>query len=548
MDGRLIIGDERIETPTKLTSVNPATLEPLGEVFLAREDECRRAIEAAKAAERGWRELPTAEKKRIFLRAKDILLARAGELADLVCREKGSPIVEANAVDVITGLEILDYYGRHLDKVRRPRKTRLYQPLLAHKKSSFLFQPLGVTLIISPWNFPFVIPLSDATSALAAGNTVVLKPSSTTPLTGLFIGEIYREAGLPPGVLNIVNTRAAQAEYMITHPTVQTVMFTGSVGVGRRVMELAARNLTHIVLELGGKDPMIVLDDADLDLAARGAVWAAFMNTGQSCASIERVYVDAKIAEPFTSRVLDLARSLRVGNPMDEDIDIGPMTTADQRKTVEEHIADARAKGARILCGGERLKDLPGYFLTPAVLAGVDHTMKVMTEETFGPVLPIMPFRTIEEAAALANDCEYGLTASVWTRSKAGAEWLAERIEAGTVTVNDHMFSFTDPKAIWGGVKKTGVGRSHGPYGLLDISNIKLVSYDFHRRKDQLWWYPYDRAKGRFMRNAVVLLHARGLRAKLGSLGALLPEWRAIKAGSSLKNLSKFAGRFFRLG
>ncbi|HEX2694420.1 MAG TPA: aldehyde dehydrogenase family protein [Acidobacteriota bacterium] len=546
MDGRLIIADERIETSQKLVSTNPATLEPLGEVSLAGEEECRKAIEAAKAAERGWRELPIADKKKIFLRAKDILLARAGELADLVCREKGSPIVEANAVDVITGLEILDYYGRHLDKARAPRKARLYMPLLAHKKSAFLFQPLGVTLIISPWNFPFVIPLSDTTSALAAGNTVVLRPSSTTPLTGLFIGELYRQAGLPPGVLNVVNSRVAQAEYMITHPAVQTVMFTGSVGVGRRVMELAAKNLTHIVLELGGKDPMVVLDDADLDLAARGAVWAGFMNTGQSCASVERVYADEKIAEAFTAKVLDLAKSLRVGDPLDPDIEVGPMTTRDQRETVEAHIADARTKGAHVLCGGERLKDFPGYFLTPAVVSGVDHTMKIMTEETFGPVLPIMAFKTLEEAVALANDCEYGLTASVWTRSKTKARWLAERIEAGTVTVNDHMFSFTDPKAIWGGVKKTGVGRSHGPYGLLDISNIKLVSTDFHRRKNQLWWYPYDRAKWSFMRNAIVILHHRKLGAKLKSLGALLPQWRIIKAGSSPKNLWKFAERFFR--
>ena len=294
----------------------------------------------------------------------------------------------------------------------------MYMPLLAHKKSAFLFQPLGVTLIISPWNFPFVIPLSDTTSALAAGNTVILRPSSTTPLTGLFIGELYREAGLPSGVLNVINSRAAQAEYMITHPVVQTVMFTGSVGIGRRVMELAARNLTHIVLELGGKDPMIVLDDADLELAARGAVWAAFMNTGQSCASIERVYVDAKIAKAFTARVLELTRSLKVGDPLDPDVDVGPMTTKDQRETVEAHIADARAKGARVLCGGERIKDLPGYFLTPAVLSGVDHTMKIMTEETFGPALPIMAFGSPDEALALANDCEYGLTASVWTRNR----------------------------------------------------------------------------------------------------------------------------------
>jgi succinate-semialdehyde dehydrogenase/glutarate-semialdehyde dehydrogenase len=547
MDGRLIIAGERIETPKKLASLNPATLEPLGEVSLASDDDCRRAVEAAKAAETGWRELPVAAKKSIFLRVREILLGRAPELAELVCREKGSPIVEASAVDVITGLEILDYYGCHLDKARAPRRTRLHNPLFAHKRSAFLFQPLGVTLVISPWNFPFVIPFSDVTSALAAGNTVVLRPSSTTPFCGLFIGEVYAEAGLPPGVLNVVNTRAPQAEYMISHPAVQTVMFTGSVGIGRRVMELAARNLTHIVLELGGKDPMVVLEDADLELAARGAVWAAFMNTGQSCASVERVYVDEAVVEPFTAKVLELTRSLRVGDPLDPDIDVGPMTTKEQRDVVEDHLADARARGARILCGGERLKELPGYFLTPAVVAGADHTMKIMMEETFGPALPIMAFRTMEEALALANDCEYGLTASVWTRNRKSAAWLADRIEAGTVTVNDHMFSFTDPKAIWGGVKKTGVGRSHGPYGLLDISNVKLVSYDFHRRKSQLWWYPYDRSKIGFFRQATVLLHGGRLGAKFKSLGALLPQIRAIKAGNSMKNLWKFTRRFFHL-
>ncbi|MBN2206202.1 MAG: aldehyde dehydrogenase family protein, partial [Candidatus Aminicenantes bacterium] len=199
MDGRLIIAGERVETPKKLASINPATLESLGEASLAAEDDCRRAIEAAKAAERGWREMPVAAKKAIFLRVKEILLGRAGELAELVCREKGSPVVEASAVDVITGLEILDYYGCHLETARAPRGTRLHNPLFAHKTCAFLFQPLGVTLIISPWNFPFVIPFSDATSALAAGNTVVLRPSSTTPFCGLFIGEVYREAGLPPG-------------------------------------------------------------------------------------------------------------------------------------------------------------------------------------------------------------------------------------------------------------------------------------------------------------------------------------------------------------
>ncbi|MDH4197502.1 MAG: aldehyde dehydrogenase family protein [Candidatus Aminicenantes bacterium] len=546
MDGRLIIAGQRLATSQTLTSTNPATLEPLGDVYLATEAECARAVAAAHDALPAWRAVSVAEKKRMLFRAQEILLRRSRELAELVTREKGSPISEATTVDVLTGLEMLDYYAHHLEKVRAPRKTKLHIPLFAHKKNAFHFQGLGVTLIISPWNFPFVIPFSDTLSSLVAGNTVVLRPSSTTPFIGLFIGEIFLEAGLPPGVLNVVNSRITQAEAMIVNPVVRTIMFTGSVGIGRRVMELAARNLTHIVLELGGKDPMIVLDDVDLDKAARGAVWNAFMNTGQSCASVERAYVARSLYEAFVAKCLETTKALRIGDPLDPTIDVGPMTTLSQLETVMEQLADARAKGAEVLCGGDRREDLPGYFLRPAVLTKVDHTMKVMTEETFGPVLPIMPFASLEEAVALANDSEYGLTASVWTRDRKKAAWLAERLEAGTVTVNDHMVTFCDPKAIWGGVKKTGVGRSHGPYGLDDISNIKFVSLDFHHRKTQTWWYPYSEVKRGIIENATVLFHDRRFSRRLQALFGLLRRWGTVKAASAWKNIWRVTGRLFR--
>ena len=415
-----------------------------------------------------------------------------------------------------------------------------------NKKSSFHFHPLGATLVISPWNFPFLIPFCDVLSAMTAGNTVILRPSTTTPLTALLLGEVFVEAGLPPGVLNVVVCRVPQAEAMIVHPDIQTVMFTGSVGIGKRIMELCSRNLTNLTLELGGKDPMIVLKDADLERAARGAVWTSFMNCGQSCGSIERVYVDRAVVEAFTARVVELTGTVKVGDPLDPGVDMGPMANAGQLKVVLEHIEDARAKGARILSGGKTLTSLPGYFIEPTVLDRVDHSMKVMAEETFGPTLPIMPFDSPDEAVALANDSRYGLTASVWTRNRGQAEWFAERLEAGSVTTNDHMYSFVEPRAIWGGIKQTGMGRSHGPYGLHELVNIKYVSMDFLGKRSQTWWFPYDQGLERLLEKTITVYHGQGLGRKLRAALSLRLELPRILRTSSVLNYVKSLPRIFK--
>ncbi len=546
LDGRFIIDNERGASSDKIAVENPATLEPLGEAFLASGDDCRRAVEAAKRAFPLWRDFPLQEKQKIFLKAKEILLRRSSEIAELITREKGTPQLESLTVEVFTILEALDYYGRNQKRSLAPRKVRPHVPLFAHKKCRYLFQPLGPSMVISPWNFPFMIPFLDIISELTAGNTVVFRPSTSTPFTGLAVGEIMMEAGLPAGVLNTVPCRVPQAEEMLVNPVVQSVNFTGSVSVGKRIMELASRNLTKIVLELGGKDPMIVLRDADLELAARGAVWEAFMNTGQSCASVERVYVESQVAEEFKRRVVELTAALRVGNPMDPGVDLGPMENTGQLKLVEEHVREAREKGAQVLCGGERLTRLPGYFYAPTVLTGVDHTMKVMTEETFGPVLPIMAVSDVEEAIALANDSHYGLTASVWTRNKKLASRVAERLETGGVTVNDHMITFNEPKAIWGGVKQTGQGRTHGPYGLLELVNVKFVSADFSKTKTKQWWYPYREEGLRLMENTLPLLHHRRFWTRLKSLLSLVPRIREIHSTIPFRSLLRIVSRLFR--
>ncbi len=546
LDGRFIIENNRGVSNDKIGVENPATLEPLGEAFMASADDCRRAAEAARRAFPMWRDIALPEKQRIFLKAKEILLRRSFEIAELITREKGTPLVESLTVEVFSILEALDYYGRNQKRSLAPRKVRPHVALFAHKRCRYLFQPLGPSMVISPWNFPFMIPFLDIISELTAGNTVIFKPSTSTPFTGLAVGEIMMEAGLPAGVLNVVPCRVPQAEGLIIDPIVQSVNFTGSVSVGRRIMELASRNLTKIVLELGGKDPMIVLGDADLELAARGAVWEAFMNTGQSCASVERVYADARIAEEFKKRVVELTASLRVGNPLDPDVDVGPMENMGQLRVVEEHVREAHEKGAEILCGGDKLTHLPGYFYAPTVLTGVDHTMQVMTEETFGPVLPIMAFSDVEEAIALANDSHYGLTASVWTRDRKLADRVAERLETGGVTVNDHMMTFNEPKAIWGGVKRTGQGRTHGPYGLLELTNIKFVCADFSKKRTKQWWYPYRPENLRLMENTLPLLHHRKFGPRLRSLVGLLPRLGAVNATTPLRSLLKITSRLFR--
>jgi acyl-CoA reductase-like NAD-dependent aldehyde dehydrogenase len=543
MDGRLLIRDERIETADKLVSENPATLEPVGEASLATKFLCDEAVAAARDAYPLWRDIPPSDKRGLLRKVERALEKRATEAARLISLEKGSPYPESLSVEVFGALQALHYYADNQGRILKPRAAKHHVPLFYNKKSAFHFHALGPTLVISPWNFPFLIPMSDILSALTAGNTVVLRPSTTTPLTGLLIGELFAEAGLPPGVVNVVVCRVPYAEDMITNPAITTVMFTGSVGIGKRIMELASRNLTNLTLELGGKDPMIVLEDADIERAARGAVWTAFMNCGQSCGSVERAYVAAGIAEEFTTRVLALTREVRVGNPLDPDIDMGPMANAGQLKIVEDHIADAKAKGAVIPLGGRRMASRPGYFIEPTVLTGVDHTMKIMTEETFGPTLPIMPFGSLEEAVALANDSKYGLTASVWTRNPKQAAWLAERLEAGTVTVNDHMYSFVEPRAIWGGIKQTGMGRSHGPYGLNELVNIKYVSMDFHPKPAQLWWFPYDQGFARLMEKAITTFHAPSLGRRLGAAVSLRREWRRIKTRSRLLNFVKASRR-----
>jgi succinate-semialdehyde dehydrogenase/glutarate-semialdehyde dehydrogenase len=521
-------------------AVNPATGRAFAEASLLDRAQALSAVAAATAAFPAWSRRSFHERGEVLLRFRDLLLAQAEDIAALIAREQGKPAAEAHLVEVFPSLEALAHLAHHAEELLRDDAVESHSLLLAHKDAHLVYAPLGVVLAITPWNYPFSISLTGVAAALIAGNTVVLKPAPATTLIGLAIGALFREAGVPDGVVNVVAVDDAVAPALVEDPRVDKIVFTGSVATGKRVMAAAAANLTPVVLELGGKDAAVVCRDADLDRAAKGLVWGAFVNAGQTCASVERVYVEEAVAAAFTDKVVEETRRLRMGDPAADETDVGPMTMERQRRIVEEHVADAVARGARVLVGGTAPAG-PGYFYPPTVLTGVDHTMRIMREETFGPVLPIMSVPSLDEAVRLANASEYGLTASAWTRDPETASRLQRDLQAGVVTINDCVYSYGEPTAPWGGVKQSGIGRTHGLPGLREMVQVKYVAREFGGGAD-LWWYPYGAEFHRFMSTANRALHARSpwtrITAQLRLLG-FGRFWRRARLLGILKNVDK---------
>jgi acyl-CoA reductase-like NAD-dependent aldehyde dehydrogenase len=527
-----------------LAGVRPALEPATGTVFaqssLLGAGQVNEAVGTASAAFPGWSALSFRERSRHLLALRQAVLEDADDLARLIAREQGKPQAEAQAVEIFPTLEALKHLALHGEDVLRDDAVRSEVLLFAHKSCRLVYAPLGVVLVITPWNYPFAISLGGIAAALAAGNTVVLKPAPATTLIGLRLGALCRKAGIPDGVVNVVAVDDSLAPALVEDARVAKIVFTGSVATGKKVMASAAKNLTPVVLELGGKDPAIVCKDADLDRAARGIVWGAFLNAGQTCASVERVYVLEEVKERFVAKVVEETKKLRLGDPTVPTTDVGPMSMERQRRIVIDHVEDARARGARVLVGGEAPPG-PGCFYPPTVLTEVDHSMRIMREETFGPVLPIMSVASLDEAIRLANDSEYGLTASGWTRDPETAQKLQERLVAGVVTINDCVSSFGEPTAPWGGVKQSGVGRTHGLAGLREMVQVKYVTEDWSRGP-ALWWYPYDAGYGRLMATANRALHSRSFFTRIvHQLGFVRfgRFWRRVSSLSLLRNLDK---------
>jgi succinate-semialdehyde dehydrogenase/glutarate-semialdehyde dehydrogenase len=510
-----------------LVVVDPATLEELDQVPLMTADEIKEAIARAERMFPLWRDLPVRERATYVLRARDYLLEHVDEVARTITLEMGKPGVEALASEVLVTADLMDHFARRAEEVLadEPIPIHLYRVI---RQSYVRREPIGVVSVISPWNFPLSIPMSSIVFALLAGNTVVFKPASDAVLVGKKIEEIFEAAGLPGGVLNLVVAEGASVGTALYEPPIRKVAFTGSTATGVAILREASKHLIPVTLELGGKDAMIVLPDADLERAAAGAVWGAFFNAGQACASVERCYVHRAVYDRFVSLVAEQTRRLEVGRGTEPGVDVGPMTNARQREVVEEHVRDAVERGASIVVGGERPAGLAGNFFLPTVLTGVTQDMRCMREETFGPTLPIMAFDTEDEVVAWANDSEYGLTASVWSKDRERAEALAGRLEAGTVSINDHAASFGLSETPWQGVKKSGMGVSHSDEGLRAFTVAKHIAVDRIPLTSSPWWYPYSAVKYEAFKSGIKMAVGGrgmgsvfdGLRSAIASLGA----------------------------
>jgi acyl-CoA reductase-like NAD-dependent aldehyde dehydrogenase len=491
-----------------LESFNPATGALVGTVETIGPGKVQGIVDEVAEVQPFWAQLSLADRARYMRRAGDVLLDELDDVAALITAEQGKPRVEAYTMELLPTVDACKWIAEEGPDILSDERVPMPQAFLKTKRSKFLYEPLGVVGVIGPWNYPWTIPFSEVAIALMCGNGVVLKPASLTPLIGERIQSIFDKAGFPEGLVRTVHGGGRIGDALVKS-SAKKIFFTGSVEVGYKVGVECAKRMKGSVLELGGKDPAIVCADADLANAISGTVWGGFANGGQTCTGIERVYVHESVAKEYIDGVVRETERLTVGDPSDWQTEIGPMTSTDQADIVEELVADAVKSGAKKLTGGTTMvKGQKGRFIAPTVLTGVTHEMRIMKEEIFGPVLPIVTVSSEEEAIRLANDSQFGLGASVWTTDRGKGERMARQIESGMVWVNDHSFSHGACQCAWGGVKDSGLGRSHSKFGFYECVNVKQTSYEPGWTRD-FWWQPYDAELGQAIRSSAQVLYGR---------------------------------------
>jgi acyl-CoA reductase-like NAD-dependent aldehyde dehydrogenase len=515
-----------------LESYSPLTRERIGSVPTLSPEDVQVVVDDVASVQPFWAQLPLAGRARYMKRAQQAILDQIDDLARLLAREQGKPINEAYIMELIPTVDALGWIADAGQQILADERIPQPQVFTKLKKSVFSYEPLGVVGVIAPWNYPWSIPFGEVAMALMAGNGVVLKPASLTPLIGDRIREIFERAGFPDGLVRTIHGGGAVGNALVESSAAK-IFFTGSVEVGRRVGVACAERLKGSVLELGGKDAQVVCADANLEHAISGCLWGSFANAGQTCAGIERVYVVREVADRFIEGVVSGADALTIGDPLSFDTEIGPMVSREQYELVKELVDDAVANGAELRCGGpvEHESYPDAAFFAPAVLTNVTHDMRIMREEIFGPVVPIVTVDSEEEAIRLANDSNFGLSASVWTLDREKGDRIARRLEAGSVWINDHMYSHGTCQCSWGGVKESGIGRAHSKFGFYECVNVKHVAWEPSKFKD-FWWYPYDEALGDALKASAKLLYGRrkqrfeALRTGAGPLAKLTQRLR----------------------
>jgi succinate-semialdehyde dehydrogenase/glutarate-semialdehyde dehydrogenase len=511
-----------------IQSINPATLEVNAEIQSTAPGDVADIFANARQAQKKWAGFSIKKRLDHLMAGKEYLLKNTDDIARIITLDNGKTLLESLAAEIYPVLDMYRFIAT--DGRRALREEKLSNPIfpIARIESGNVFEPLGVIGIISPWNYPFAIPMTQILAALLAGNAVVLKPSNLTAYVGDAINKLFQESGMPQGVVNVLQGSGSVLGNAMMDARPDKVVFTGSVPVGRQLMARAAEQLIPITLELGGKDPFIVLPDADIERAASAAVWGAFVNAGQTCASVERVYVHQSVAQRFISKVVEKTQALRVGDGLQFTTDMGPLISEDRITLVEKHMADARAKGAEIPTGGERILTFGGYFYKPTVLLNVNHDMECMREETFGPTLPIMEYTDLDEAIRLANDSDYGLTASVWSKDTAKAKKIGRRINTGVVTINNCLITYGFAQAPWGGIKDSGIGRTHSVHGLYEYTSIKNITTHKSMLTHDLWWHPYSEPKFNGLKAALNALFCDGAACKAGGVVKLLKSFKLL--------------------
>ena len=489
---------------------NPATGQVIANVPAITTDDVAGLAARARRAQPAWEALGFEGRGRVLLRAQKWVTENGDRIARTIVEENGKAYEDALVAEVNYAANAFGFWAKNASQYLADEKVKSSNPFVFGRKLLIRYAPAGVVGVIGPWNYPLTNSFGDCIPALAAGNSVILKPASLTPMTSLLMKEMLDECGLPEDVFQLAVGGGDVGSEMIDH--VDFVMFTGSTEVGKKVMERAAQTLTPVGLELGGKDPMIVLADADLERAANGAVYFSMQNGGQTCISVERVYVEEPIYDEFVQKVEEKMRALRQGVPGDPGAaDVGAVTSPPQVDLIEGHVNDAVEKGARVLVGGKRGSG-SGDFFEPTLLVDVDHSMEAMTEETFGPTLPVMKVRDADEAVKLANDSPYGLQASVWTRDTGKGERLARRLESGVVTVNDAQVNYVALELPMGGWKASGLGSRHGAGGIRKYTKQQTILVTRIAPKRDLYMFPYRARTTKLIRAMGKLLYGRGKR------------------------------------